>query len=80
MDKFDLECDDLLAAEKCSAKLFEKLEIDSAKVQATVLKEIETQSILSQNKEYLDGGGIVGYPAVSINNLRVPGSLKVGSS
>ena len=47
MDKFDLECDDLLSAAKCSEKLFDKLEIDADRVRNEVQKAIDNQQILA---------------------------------
>ena len=76
MDKFDLECDDMLSAAKCSEKLFSQLSIDADKVRVELQKSMDSQQVLIENKELLDGGGITGYPAVSINNMRIPGALK----
>lgn len=77
MDKFDLECDNLLEASKCSARLFEKLGIDAQKVEGEVDASLYDLRTLQANKEMLDFGGITSLPAASINNLRVPGNLKV---
>jgi len=76
MEKFDLECADFISAGKCSEDLFSKLDIDAAKVQAAVNDGIENMTVLAENKEYLDTGGITSFPAISINHLRIPGNLK----
>jgi hypothetical protein len=34
-------------------------------------------TVLAENYEYLNTGGITSFPAISINNLRIPGNLKV---
>lgn len=77
MDKFDLECDNLLEAAKCSAKLFDKLGISIGEIENQVELNVREMNVLAENKELLDVGGITSYPAASINNLRVPGNLKV---
>lgn len=38
MDQFDLECDNLLEAQVCSAKLFKKLNIDADEVERKLTK------------------------------------------
>lgn len=77
MDKYDLECDEFLQAEVCSDKLFDKLGIDKEKVRQAVKESIESNSRLEKNKKLLDGGGVIAYPSVSINSLRLPGNLRV---
>lgn len=77
MDKYDLECDDILQAEQCSNRLFDKMGIDKDRVNKAVANSVVDGIILEKNKKFLEGGGVVTYPSVSINNLRLPGNLKV---
>ena len=50
MDKFDLECDDMLSAAKCSEKLFSQLSIDADKVRVELQKSMDSQQVLIENK------------------------------
>lgn len=77
MNKYDLECDSFIEAPKCNAKLFEKMDINTTKIEWEVDENLKNFNILDENKEILDVGGITSFPAASINSIRVPGNLKV---
>lgn len=79
MKKFDEECSVISAYKECGEAIMKSTGIDAAKVEAAFKKSFngEENSYLKKNKEVLLNAGMTNFPAVTINGVKIKGSLYV---
>lgn len=79
MKKFDEECSVISAYKECGADIMKSAGMDAAKVEAAFKKSFdgEENSYLKKNKEVLLNAGMTSFPAVTINGVKIKGSLYV---
>lgn len=79
MKKFDEECSAISAYKECGEDIMKSVGIDAAKVEAAFKKSFngEENSYLKKNKEVLLNAGMTSFPAVTINGVKIKGSLYV---
>lgn len=79
MKSFDEECSVITEFKQCGEGIMKNNGIDPAKVEAAFKKSFngEENSYLKKNKEILLNAGMTGFPAVTINGVKIKGSLYV---
>lgn len=80
MKYIDDHCSEVSELKECAAEGMKKNGIDSAKVEtvfAKSFKENEDNTYLKKSRDVLANAGVTKFPTVTINNVKVKGSLNV---